>query len=267
MTWSFEVAQSSTGPESDARTADVAVDGGRIVAVDDLHGERGRETIEADGLLVTPGWVDIHTHYDGQVTWDEVLAPSSWHGVTTLVTGNCGVGFAPVRRDKHDWLIGLMEGVEDIPGTALSEGITWSGRSFPEYLDALDRRRWTVDVGTQVAHGAVRAYVMGDRGALNEPATADDIEQMKAIVKAAVSAGALGFSTSRTNRPIWPSTASRSRGRSPPKTSCSASAPPWVSSAPASSSWPRRGWPERTSSVRSKRSTGCAVFRPPSDAR
>jgi N-acyl-D-amino-acid deacylase len=186
------------GTGSGARTADVAIDDGRIVAVDHLDGERGRQTIDADGLLVTPGWVDIHTHYDGQATWDEVLAPSSWHGVTTLVMGNCGVGFAPARPDRHDWLIGLMEGVEDIPGTALAEGMTWDWETFPQYLDALDRRKWTVDVGTQVAHGAVRAYVMGERGARNQPASADDIDEMKAIVKAAVAAGALGFSTSRT---------------------------------------------------------------------
>jgi len=186
------------GTGSDARTTDLAVDDGRIVAVDDLGGQQGRRTIDADGLLVTPGWVDIHTHYDGQVTWDEVLAPSSWHGVTTLVTGNCGVGFAPARPDQHDWLIGLMEGVEDIPGTALSEGISWDWESFPEYLDALDRRKWVVDVGTQIAHGAVRAYVMGDRGSHNEPATAGDIAEMKAFVKDAIAAGALGFSTSRT---------------------------------------------------------------------
>jgi N-acyl-D-aspartate/D-glutamate deacylase len=186
------------GTGTGARTADVAIDDGRIVAVGTLAADDGRDTIDADGLLVTPGWVDIHTHYDGQATWDEVLAPSSWHGVTTLVMGNCGVGFAPARPDRHDWLIGLMEGVEDIPGTALAEGMRWDWESFPEYLDALERRTWTVDVGTQVAHGAVRAYVMGDRGAHNEPASTDDIEKMKAIVKEALSAGALGFSTSRT---------------------------------------------------------------------
>ncbi len=149
-------------------------------------------------MLVTPGWVDIHTHYDGQATWDEVLAPSAWHGVTTLVMGNCGVGFAPARPDRQDWLIGLMEGVEDIPGTALSEGIQWEWETFPQYLDALEHRRWTVDVGTQVPHGAVRAYVMGERGAGNEAATPDDIASMRAIVKESVAAGALGFSTSRT---------------------------------------------------------------------
>ena len=180
------------------RTADVAVDDGRISAVGALDGAGGRRTVDADGALVTPGWVDIHTHYDGQATWDEVLAPSSWHGVTTIVTGNCGVGFAPASPDSHEWLIGLMEGVEDIPGTALSEGMDWDWETFPEYLDALDRRRFTVDVGTQIAHGAVRAYVMGERGARNEPAGPDDIAAMYDIVKEAVSAGALGFSTSRT---------------------------------------------------------------------
>jgi N-acyl-D-aspartate/D-glutamate deacylase len=147
---------------------------------------------------VTPGWVDIHCHYDGQATWDDVLAPSSWHGVTSIVMGNCGVGFAPARPDRHDWLIGLMEGVEDIPGTALAEGIRWDWESFPEYLDTLDRRQWTVDVGAQVPHGAVRAYVMGDRGARNEPASPEEIEAMRVIVRDALAAGALGFSTSRT---------------------------------------------------------------------
>ena len=152
------------GTGAAARPADVAVDSGRITDVGQIEGGATR-TIDADGLLVTPGWVDVHTHYDGQATWDSELAPSSWHGVTTLVMGNCGVGFAPAQPDRHDWLIGLMEGVEDIPGTALAEGIEWEWETFPEYLDALERRRWTVDVGTQVPHGAVRAYVMGERGA------------------------------------------------------------------------------------------------------
>ncbi|HUC05488.1 MAG TPA: amidohydrolase family protein [Acidimicrobiales bacterium] len=185
------------GTGTPARTADVAVDDGRVSDVGNL-GPSASEVIDADGLLVTPGWVDVHTHYDGQATWDPVLAPSSWHGVTTLVMGNCGVGFAPARPDRHQWLIGLMEGVEDIPGTALAEGIEWEWETFPEYLDALDRRRWTVDVGTQVPHGAVRAYVMGERGARNEAARPEDIDAMRAIVLEALRAGALGFSTSRT---------------------------------------------------------------------
>jgi N-acyl-D-aspartate/D-glutamate deacylase len=180
---------------------DVAVHHGRIVGVGekvDVSDMRGAEEVDASGMLVTPGWVDIHSHYDGQVTWDDVLAPSAWHGVTTLVTGNCGVGFAPAIPERREWLIGLMEGVEDIPGTALAEGIEWSWETFPEYLDALEARAWTVDVGTQVAHGAVRAYVMGDRGARNEPAGPDDIDRMRQIVREAIAAGALGVSTSRT---------------------------------------------------------------------
>jgi N-acyl-D-amino-acid deacylase len=185
------------GTGTAARAADVAVDSGRITEVGTVQGG-ATQVIEADGLLVTPGWVDVHTHYDGQVTWDTELAPSSWHGVTTLVMGNCGVGFAPAQPDRHDWLIGLMEGVEDIPGTALAEGIEWEWETFPQYLDALEKRRWTVDVGTQVPHAAVRAYVMGERGAHNEAATAEDIKAMRAIVLEAIRAGALGFSTSRT---------------------------------------------------------------------
>jgi N-acyl-D-amino-acid deacylase len=186
------------GTGARARTADVTVDRGHISGVGSFAGAAASRTVDADGLMVTPGWVDVHTHYDGQATWDEVLAPSSWHGVTTVVTGNCGVGFAPARPDRHQWLIGLMEGVEDIPGTALAEGMHWEWETFPEYLDALEQRKWTMDVGTQIAHGAVRSYVMGERGARNDQATPEDIEAMKQLVKEAIEAGALGFSTSRT---------------------------------------------------------------------
>ena len=180
-----------------ARQADVAIDGDRIVAVGNALGE-ARQVIDASGLLVTPGWVDIHTHYDGQVTWDPHLTPSGWNGVTTVVMGNCGVGFAPVRPGQEEFLIQLMEGVEDIPGTALSEGIDWQWETFPEYLDALERMPRSVDIGTQVPHGAIRAYVMGERGAKNEKATPDEIEAMAKLVKEGLEAGALGFSTSRT---------------------------------------------------------------------
>jgi N-acyl-D-amino-acid deacylase len=189
------VVDGTGGP---SRTADVAVDDGIITAVGDLKGAAAERTIDADGLLVTPGVVDVHTHYDGQATWDPLLTPSSWHGVTTVVMGNCGVGFAPVRPGSQEWLVQLMEGVEDIPGTALTEGISWGWESFPEYLTALEGMHRVVDVGTQVPHGAVRAYVMGERGSRNEPATPEDIAAMAALVKDGIAAGALGFSTSRT---------------------------------------------------------------------
>ena len=154
--------------------------------------------IDADGLLLTPGWVDVHTHYDAQATWDPWMTPSSWHGVTTVVMGNCGVGFAPAHDDRHEWLIELMEGVEDIPGSAMTEGLTWGWRSFPEYLDVLDSQKRILDVGVQIAHGPLRAYVMGDRGAANETASNDDITLMAKLVDEAITNGALGFSTSRT---------------------------------------------------------------------
>jgi N-acyl-D-aspartate/D-glutamate deacylase len=175
--------------------ADVAVEDGRIVEVGRVR-ERARRVLDADGLLVTPGFVDVHTHFDGQATWDPHLTPSCWHGVTTAVLGNCGIGFAPARPDGHEWLIELMEGVEDIPGSALAEGIRWDWESFPEYLDALERIPRAVDIGTHVPHAAVRAYVMGRRA--HEDATDDELDAMHRIVVEALEAGALGFSTGRT---------------------------------------------------------------------
>jgi len=179
------------------RKGDVAIDGDRIAAVGDDVGE-GRREIDANGLLVTPGWVDIHAHYDAQATWDPMLSPSSEHGVTTVVLGNCGVGFAPVREELRNELIDLMEAVEDIPGAAMHEGIQWEWETFPEFMTALERRDHAIDYGLQVPHCALRAYVMGQRGIDNEPATAEDIAQMQTIVREALRAGALGFSTSRT---------------------------------------------------------------------
>jgi N-acyl-D-amino-acid deacylase len=176
---------------------DVAIAGDRIAAVGKVDGEARRE-IDARGLLVTPGWVDIHTHYDGQATWDPIMAPSSWHGVTTAIMGNCGVGFAPVRPDAHNFLIELMEGVEDIPGIALHEGIDWQWESFPEYLDALEAKPRTIDIGTHVPHAPVRAYVLGERCNTDYAPNAEEIAEMARLVREGVEAGALGFSTSRT---------------------------------------------------------------------
>ncbi len=185
------------GTGSPSYHGDIAIDGDRISRVGEVP-HKGRKEIDASGKVVAPGFVDIHTHYDGQATWDQEMAPSSWHGVTTVVMGNCGVGFAPAAPDKHDWLIGLMEGVEDIPGTALSEGLPWNWESFPEYMDALEELPRTIDVATHVPHGPVRAYVMGERGARDEPPTEEEIEAMSRIVEDGLHAGALGFSSSRT---------------------------------------------------------------------
>ena len=185
------------GTGADRKVADIAISGGRIMKVGEVL-ERANNEIDAKGKLVTPGWVDIHTHYDGQATWDPILAPSSWHGVTTVVMGNCGVGFAPVKPEDRDFLIELMEGVEDIPGAALSEGINWQWESFPEYLDALESFPRAIDVATQVPHGAIRAYVMGERCNTDYAPTDDEVTQMAELVREGVAAGALGFSSSKT---------------------------------------------------------------------
>ncbi len=179
------------------REGDVAITGGRISAIGKVSGS-GREEIDACGKLVTPGFVDVHTHYDGQAVWDSHLAPSAWHGVTTAVMGNCGVGFAPCRAADRDKLIELMEGVEDIPGPVLHEGLVWSWESFPEYLATLDRQRRDLDLCALLPHAAVRVYVMGERAIQHEKATREDIARMRALAREAVRAGAFGFSTSRT---------------------------------------------------------------------
>lgn len=177
---------------------DVAVTDGVIQAVGTVAGE-ARQVIDATGLLVTPGFVDMHTHYDGQVTWDPYFTPSGWHGCTTIVMGNCGVGFAPCRPNEREWLINVMEGVEDIPGAALTEGMKWDWETFPEYLDAIERLPHAIDFGTQVPHSALRAYVMGMRESESDNATPAQIAEMSRLVEASIRAGALGFSTSRTS--------------------------------------------------------------------
>ena len=187
------------GSGAAGRTADVAVDGDTISAVEPAGTlGSGTRTIDADGLLLTPGFVDTHTHYDAQVTWDPYVTPSGWHGVTTVMMGNCGVGFAPSAPDQHEWLIEMMESVEDIPGTALSAGLQWGWVSYPEYLDALDRLPRVMDVASQIGHCPLRVFVMGERGAANEPATDADIVEMARLTEEALLAGAFGFSTSRT---------------------------------------------------------------------
>lgn len=185
------------GSGSAPYAGDIGIKDGKIVQVGGKVGAASRD-IDAKGALATPGWVDVHTHYDGQVTWDPYLSPSTQHGVTTAVMGNCGVGFAPVKPDRREWLISVMEGVEDIPGTVLNEGIQWDWESFPQYLDSLDAKPRALDVGAQVPHSAVRTYVMGERGITHDEATAEDIRAMMQIVGEGLKAGALGFSTSRT---------------------------------------------------------------------
>jgi N-acyl-D-amino-acid deacylase len=179
-------------------TADLAIEGARIVGMGGRQGPARRD-IDAAGLLVTPGWVDAHTHYDGQAMWDPLLAPSCWHGVTTAIFGNCGVGFAPVRPQHRAALMELMEGVEEIPGVVLADGLTWDWETFPDFLDALERRPRAIDIAAQLAHHPLRVYVMGDRAIRLEAANADDIAEMRRLTIAALQAGAFGFTTSRTD--------------------------------------------------------------------
>jgi N-acyl-D-aspartate/D-glutamate deacylase len=179
-------------------TGDISIAGERIVEVGGRHAPARRE-IDANGLLVTPGWVDVHTHYDGQAIWDPLLAPSCWHGVSTVIFGNCGVGFAPVRAEHRAALMDLMEGVEEIPGVVLTNGLTWEWETFPEFMDALERRPRAIDIGAQIAHHPLRVYVMGDRAIRLETATADDIAAMRRLTIEALRAGAFGFTTSRTD--------------------------------------------------------------------
>jgi len=187
------------GSGAPGRVSDILIKDGLIKKVGNLDDSyQSKKEIDASGYIVTPGFVDIHTHYDGQATWDNYLSPSSWHGVTTALMGNCGVGFAPVRDDDHDKLISLMEGVEDIPEVVLTEGLDWQWNTFSDYLNVLQNRSFDMDIGAQIPHGALRLYVMGQRGSDREVATEDDIKEMAKISAEAIEAGAIGFTTSRT---------------------------------------------------------------------
>src|ERR1700726_445679 len=186
------------GTGAAAFSGDVAIAGGRIAGVGGKQGPARRD-IDAAGLLVTPGWVDVHTHYDGQAMWDPLLAPSCWHGVTTVLFGNCGVGFAPVKKHHRQALMDLMEGVEEIPNPVLAAGLTWEWESFPDFMDALERRERVIDIAAQAAHLPLRVYVMGDRAVRREPATPDDIAEMRRLTIEALRVGAFGFTTSRTD--------------------------------------------------------------------
>ncbi len=186
------------GTGTPAFSGDVAITAGKIAAVGGKQGP-GKREIDADGLLVTPGWVDVHTHYDGQAMWDPLLAPSCWHGVTTVMFGNCGVGFAPVKKHHRGALMDLMEGVEEIPNPVLAAGLNWEWETFPQFMDELERRERAIDIAAQAAHLPLRVYVMGDRAIRREPATADDIAEMRRLTIEALQCGAFGFTTSRTD--------------------------------------------------------------------
>ncbi|MFZ9405886.1 MAG: N-acyl-D-amino-acid deacylase family protein [Burkholderiaceae bacterium] len=184
------------GTGSAPRKADIAIKADRIAAIGVIEGD-ATQTIDARGLLVTPGFVDVHTHYDGQSTWEHRLAPSSFHGVTSVVMGNCGVGFAPCKPDQRDMLVKVMEGVEDVPEVVMTEGLPWNWETFPQYLDALESRNYDMDIAAQLPHSALRVYVMGERAATHEPPTAQDLKRMRELTREAIEAGALGVTTSR----------------------------------------------------------------------